>query len=347
VTPVNGGEIQYYHEAIKIDNVFVFLREYNMIQESLSQHSKIHPPGATLFYFLLYKLFVYPFIISIIIMLISLVSIFYLYFYLKRKYDKKWAIFGTLLFIFIPSVQIYFLSSLDAAICFSFIGLLYHFHYWKNKKIDYHAVLSICYLLFISLLTYLVIIIYLLLLVYMIRRKHYFKILILITILIVFYIIFLFIFNFNYISGFLTAFNTEKLILSSPSSYIFTRLEAIAEFIFFLGPLLSFLCYKSLKVKKKNENELLKYIFIIVLIFFILGAYRTGETARGLLFIYPLILIAIVNYLHNKENIVAHMKKKSIIISNRYNYTLSLKKKLLIISWIQCILMHLFGFYFW
>ena len=72
--PVSGGEnkqIQYYHDALEIESFSFFLRHYSELQPDLRQHSKIHPPGAPLFYYFAHRIGFNDWTISILILLIS------------------------------------------------------------------------------------------------------------------------------------------------------------------------------------------------------------------------------------------------------------------------------------
>ena len=83
----------------------------------------------------------------------------------------------------------------------------------------------------------------------------------------------------------------------------------------------------------KTENSrlfLLAIIALIILIvFFLLGVYRTGETARACIYIYPFLLFPIA----------IHLKEKN---SNTLE-----RKKMLILVFSQTLFMQLFYFYFW
>ncbi|GAW94001.1 hypothetical protein [Calderihabitans maritimus] len=168
------------------------------------------------------------------------------------------------------------------------------------------------------------------------REKNIIKLLITITSLFLIYLVIYVVFNFNYLNSFRIASSIENpegfRLLSDPIDYFFTRLENIFEILLFLGPFLTILAFWGITILKKKSKDL----FIITILgvssllaMFLTGAYKTGETARACIFIYPFLMFPIAAYLENRN----------IGFSEQYQ-----------LSWLtfgQAVLMQLFGFYFW
>jgi hypothetical protein len=354
-TPVEAEigypQIQYYSDAIKIDNAYDFIRDYNTIQPHLLVHSSTHPPGAVLTYYALNSVFHNKILISISLLAISLLSVFYVYRIIARFFNKQVASYTSLIFIFLPAIQIYYLSSLDGLIAFTFIGSIYHYIKWNEKSSVSDWLLCIAYLSISAFLTYITAFLFALIFIHLAYEKICVKkntgrafientldaakkyLLLIAPFASVFLIIYLFS-GFNYISGFLTASRIENsngpLIISNTASYMVTRLECVAEIILFLGPVATFLAYQG---TKQNSNKLIqfsKFSIILLLIVFIAGSYRTGETARACLFIYPFLLIFLANFIYSNNNV----KSQEI-------------RQILSMLWIQSTIMQIFGFYFW
>ena len=72
---------QYYDDAINIINPFKFITEFEKLQPYLGNHAQTHPPGAVLLFYLLYKIFYYPALISLVISSFS--TIFSGFFYIN------------------------------------------------------------------------------------------------------------------------------------------------------------------------------------------------------------------------------------------------------------------------
>jgi len=110
------------------------------------------------------------------------------------------------------------------------------------------------------------------------------------------------------------------------------------DILFFFGPILIVLCYRGIKLLKEdsreNENSSLKYFLIIsallaLLILFLAGAPKKGETARICMFILPILIIPVIKYLLKE------------------GYPRVEKAKLLILIFSQAIIMQIIAIYVW
>lgn len=113
-------------------------------------------------------------------------------------------------------------------------------------------------------------------------------------------------FHYDHIEGFFVSSKIENpngfRLFSNPGNYLLTRIENISEIGFFLSfAILSILAISSFNLKfwrKLFNNDFIMIAIlslITLLLVFLTGAYRTGETARACLFIYPFLLLLLIN----------------------------------------------------
>lgn len=337
-TPISSSGIQFFHDAIKIEDPFLFLRNFEENQTDLLVHSKTHPPGAILIFFLLYKIFVYPTLISLVICILSAFSsAYFLFRILQREIDNENSLYITFLFLLIPAVQIYYVANLYAIVCSLFLGVLY---FYMHPKTHISIIGTIFCLFLASFITFMFFFILAVIIAFEIINTRSIKKLkklfvIFFGLILIYFLIFL-IFRFNYINSFLIASNLENpdgfMLIVDPIDYFFTRFENILEIMIFFGPFLIYLFILSLRNRKTENSRLFLLTIlapIILLVFFLVGVYRTGETARACIYIYPFLLFPIATYLKEKDPTTLE------------------KKKLLILVFNQALFMQLFYFYFW
>ena len=140
-------------------------------------------------------------------------------------------------------------------------------------------------------------------------------------------------FEYNHFYGFVLASLIENLDGFSgfvePVVYIMTRIENITEIAIFFsfGCLAAVFNQNSLKKAFGNyqrlETGLALFAIMTLTMMFVAGAFRTGETARACLFIYPYLILPFFN-------------AESRILSD-----------LIILAGLQTAAMQLFGWYFW
>ncbi len=317
-TPISGnavsGELianstegqEYYHDALKIADPIDFVRRYNEIQLTLSMHGHTHPPGATLVFWGLEKLLGDPGLISIAIMLISCgMTMYVVYRLIKTEFSDETAKYMSFLALLLPVVQIYYLASLDALITAILTGIIYLFAFGKSYRstIGASVMLSGSFLLtFVNLFILPVIVGYDLLVNKSIRRST-----IVIGGVAAFHLVLYLVFGYNAYQSFRTASLYENphgfMGFVDPVNYGFTRLEDIAELVFFFGPFLLVLLIRGLrKIEFKPLNVLTVLAVLTLLAMFVTGAWRTGETARACAFIYPYLLFPVARYLESMES---------------------------------------------
>jgi hypothetical protein len=292
-----------------------------------------------LFYFLeqiLHK----PGLISIAIAVAStIISSLYLYKIFNLEFSKRLSNYLTYLFLLIPSIQIYYLSSLDAIISALSIGGLYYFIQEKNRGsrvVGTALFLGLCSFLNFGAVLFFVPLFFLYELV---KRRSISDSSAILLIIGIGYVILYIALGYNYVNSFFISSSLENpngfRLLADTTSYIFTRIEGIVEIFVFFTPYLAYLSYKyfnstSLDNIVDNNFSLLAVLSGIILLgMFGAGVFRTGETARTAIFIYPLLFLPLGKHLYNQN--ISHQSKVALAI----------------FVFIQALMMQIVGFYFW
>lgn len=337
VVPIIGSSIignQYYYDAITITDAVYFINNFERLQPNLIGHARTHPPGATLIIYLLIKILGYPALISIFIGIVSVsLSTFFLYKILSSEFKEELSGYVTFLFILIPSIQICYVATIDALISTFLLGSLY---FYLGRRSILNMIGSLFFLFLASFLTFTFVFIIPIMVGYeLLIRKDFLRLGYMILGLALIYTLIDIFFNYNYVNSFMIASVLENregfLLLSEPLTYLFTRIEGIFEIILFFGPFLSLLMVMGLRTQKRIRSKLMTIAWLaIVSLLAMLGAgtFRTAETARTALFMYPFLIIPVASYLQEKD---ISLKGRNI---------------LMYLVFAQTILMQTFGFYY-
>lgn len=292
---------EYYHDALTITDPADFFRRYNEIQPTLHAHAHTHPPGAVLTFYFLKELLRDPGLIAFFIMLVSVIAtVFFFYRLMLTEVSGETARYMAFLIVLVPAIQIYYLASLDALITALLTGTLYLFCFGSGRKAVAGAVvmLSSSFLLtFVSLFILPVLVGFDLIVKRSLKRS-----VIVIGSLIAIYTLVYFLTGYNAVQSFRTASLYENprgfMLFVDPVNYMFTRIEDVAEIIFFFGPFLLVILMRGLKgLKFRPLNVLTVLGCVTLLAMYATGAWRTGETARACAFIYPFLLFPVGRYL--------------------------------------------------
>jgi len=346
---VDGGLVQpliengysYYYDAEKLDSITDFFINYNNIQLDLNRHSRTHPPGAVIFHHILYVIFRERALMNIAMMLLSLPIVFYIFNFVKYRFSEDVARKSAIIFIFLPAVTIYYLSSIDSIICLAFLGFFYHFYFYtelESRKKFIHLAIAVIWLTISLMLTYIAPMVLVITSTYLvskfIEKRNYgdfVKKNILIYSMLVLILILFYLCGFNFIQGFIQTSRFENstghMLFHNTVRYFFTRIECVSDLLIFFSPILSFILFcQFFKKTKKNLFPILAGLALLLL--FITGAYRTGETARGCFFIYPFFLLGICSFLENKTD-------ERIF------------KKIVLFLWVQGLLLQTIAYFQW
>jgi len=285
----------YYQDALRISSPVEFLREFDERQAELSIHSRTHPPGAVLAFFYLHRLLGDPAVITIAIAgLATGLSVLFLGLILAGAYQPATVGRTLFLFLLIPAVQIYYAASLDALIAPLVVGACV-FLFAKSRAWLVVSFFCLTLASFLSFGTMFVVPVVLAFEYWRSRRPW--RSLLLIGLVAGFYLALHAFFGFNYVRSFQVASALENpdgfRLFAQPGDYLMTRAEDVGEIVLFLGPFLLGLVLSGLmKTKARGELSVLSLLaiasFCAVLI---TGAYRTGETARAALFLYPFLVL--------------------------------------------------------
>jgi hypothetical protein len=105
--------------------------------------------------------------------------------------------------------------------------------------------------------------------------------------------------GFDYLLAFRTAAEIENprgfRLFAAPGDYVLTRLEAIAEVALFAGPVLGVLAVRGTLRRRQERPPTFPAAWLAAGTFAVMvlaGVYRTGETARTAIFLYPYLVLA-------------------------------------------------------
>lgn len=282
---------QYYHDAIEIRDARAFFSNYNALQPTLHMHARNHPPGPVLLIYALLKLLRQPVLISITIAAVAFVlSGFFFYKLLLLDLPTRMAGSMTFLFLLLPSVQIYYLVTIDALVAGLLLGVFYCF---VRGEI---AHLIACGALLVAALMLTLIAIWIVPVLVgfeLVRQRRIFRSMAVIAGVTAVYVVIDLLSGFNLLRCFMTASAIENAsgfaLLHRSLDYFVTRLQCIGELILFFGP---FLC--ALLLRRLREAHAETWFAIISLgLMLLAGTFRIGETARVCNFIYPFLLLPI------------------------------------------------------
>jgi hypothetical protein len=194
----------------------------------------------------------------------------------------------------VPSVQIYYASSLDALIAPLVVGACLVL-VSKNPWLWMASALA---LILASFLSFGALFILPVLFGFELwRRRRPYGPILLTAALAGFYLGLELLSGFSYLGAFATASSLENpegfRLLVEPMNYLMTRAEDVAEIFLFFGPFLSIIFISELARRRARPYSGALSAMALASFFLLLltGAYRTGETARAALFIVPFLML--------------------------------------------------------
>ena len=329
INPI-GGQSEILVDALQISNPLSFIMNFEELQSTLTIHAQTQPPGAVLVIYLLYVIFQNPGSISIALFIIS--SVFSVYFMngiYVRLFDEQLSKYAVFLFVLLPAIQVYYLANIYAIVSTLVLGLLYYYFHPNNAVSIIGSFLCLFLGTFISFLfVYTVLFLFIFELFQFFNRKadepiqnrvksfltHPAKLVGICIGVASVYIGMAIFLDFNYITAFLYATSSENpngfMLIANPLEYLVTRIQDVLDILIFFGPILTVLCYEGFMWLKKNKemDEIVstKYNVVLaslvaLLLLFLTGAPKKGETARICMFILPLLLIPVITFLQNKD----------------------------------------------
>ncbi|MFL6595349.1 MAG: hypothetical protein ACJ8HQ_07880, partial [Chthoniobacterales bacterium] len=306
-----------------------FFRNYNGVQPTLHMHARTHPPGPVLLIYALNKALKEPALISLLIAAVAVTSAaWFFYKLLVTEFQPHLARFMTSLFLLLPSVQIYYLATVDALVAALLLGVFYCF----KRATALHLFAAAALLVTSFMLTFLAVWIVPVLFGYeLIKRRNIIRATAVVLAVIAVYVAIYFASGFNLLASFRTASAIENehgfMLLHNPLDYFVSRLQSIGEVMLFFGPYLCLLFVRSVRGSQRHIATWLALGSFALLL--AAGTFRVGETARICNFLYPFLLLPIARYL------------------NQRNATEAEKAQLAWLVFGQTILMQAAGSYFW
>ena len=308
-----NDQSQYYYDTLTVPGWKDWLAAFNVNQVNLSVHGRTHPPFAVL----IHHLFLFPFNFNLNILaaglsLISLSTLPMLYLILNMyEIDERKLKLLMLLFAVIPAVNIYSVVSLDGVILAGSTMFLLGLVILLKKPASWISgfLLMTIGFCFTNMLTFSGLFLGgvggLISLCELIINKRA-KLMIGMVLTLLTFSLLLFVlaeyFQYNHLQAFSLASKLESSggfrLFTDPINYLLTRFEDISELLFFLSFPLFALFIKSKpynfspdRINLQDTNFLFIVGSIVIFLMFLTGAYRTGETARTCLFIYPFFLL--------------------------------------------------------
>ena len=284
---------QYAEDALRIgDDWRLWLDQFTNIHDQLFSHSKTHPPFAVLLnYFPLrygnIHVLTWFFIvlgtasIPLVNLVLRVVGV---------RPDRSNLL--TLLFAVIPAINIYSVVSLDAVVLTaSTLALLGLARLISDRKPLWGSVaLFAVGVLAANALTFAGVFLFGVALVWVRKRQVRTALLVTVGVGLLCYVVLRLWFGYDHLVAFVLASASEHpdgfRLISWPAHYWLTRVECVAEIAAFLSiPVL-------LAFRRKLHPVTLSGAAVLLLMF-LTGAFRTGETGRICMFIYPFLFLSL------------------------------------------------------
>lgn len=292
------GGIEYYHDAIAIRGPLWLLERYNAVQFELLEHTRTHPPGPVLLYWLLHRALREPALISVAIAAITLGLLMpYLRRLLRLSLGEE-PPGALLLFALLPALLVYGLAVVDAPIAGLFLATVVHF---VDDRRRLHWLWAGCWLFSSLFFTFGALFLLPVLAGFeFVRRKRltHFALTLLVAALLLVGVKLLF--GFDWLQGFFTASAMENdkgfLLLAAPHFYLWYRLGGVAEIAIFFTPFLWLLWRRGWAVLREQSPDAAALAWLgpaSLAAMLLAGALKIGEAARACLFILPYLFLPV------------------------------------------------------
>jgi len=293
---VGTGGFEYYDDAILIKGALWFLARFNDIQFELLEHSRTHPPGPVLLYYVLHHALGSPSVISIAVATLSLG--------LALPYLRRGLVLllgseppgAVLLYALMPALVIYGIAVVDAVIAALFLATLVEFLDEERRASPWLAALwltlSLCFtfaaLFLVPVLGGFEIV----------RRRRMARSLMVFGAAAFLLWLLWFTTGFDWLESFRRASAIENdkgfLLFANPRGYLWYRLGAIAEILIFFTPFMAALACRGLgKLRREHPDAFaLTWLGPAALgLMLLAGMLKIGEAARVCIFIVPYLLL--------------------------------------------------------
>lgn len=137
--PYTRPSLEYYADVPRIDELGLrtFLRDFSKPElfETLSGHTRTHPPGGVVFLWIVSKIFGYNLVsASLVSVLFTAIVVLPFYKLAVRLYDEKVALYALLLFLITPNFVMFTTTSMDGPFSVFPILSLYLFYEARERE---------------------------------------------------------------------------------------------------------------------------------------------------------------------------------------------------------------------
>jgi hypothetical protein len=294
---LGAAGIEYFHDAQAIPGPIWLLRHFNAVQFELLEHSRTHPPGPVLLYWLLHQVLRAPALISIAIAALGLgLTLPALRRWLTFAFDEE--PHGALLLLSVlPAVQVYGLAVVDAPIAGLFTCCIaHHLDERRPAWVVGGWLFGALFFTFGALFLLPVLVGY-----EVLRGRFPRRALAAITIAALLLLLLRLGFGFDWWAALRLASHMENeqgfLLFVDWRRYLWYRVGAVAEIALFFTPFLVLLAARGWRLLRHASREawLLSLLGPLSLGAILLtGAFKIGEAARICLFILPYLLLPVI-----------------------------------------------------
>lgn len=300
VQPVHEWGHGYPSDLDRVGSVGGFLSRFNEIQLSLGNHGRTHPPGAVLAFFLLAAVSGEGIFLSLVLAALGwLVTSRYLWLFLRRELgDTIDPSRATVVFLGIPSVLLYTMTSLDALIAGLMLGAAYHFLDPRGMRgivLAWGCAAAASFITFGALWIFPVLGATELLNDRSLRRS---AVLVLMTALL--YGLLHATFDFDYVEALSAASRLENpdgyWLLADPVGWAGSRVGALLEIALLFSPVLCAALVPGVRLLftlRPRIARLCLAALVALPAYLATGVLPTGEGARCCLFVVPLFFLAV------------------------------------------------------
>ncbi len=294
---------QYHTDALAIADSGAFVANYEALQPSLTTHSKTHPPGPVLLMKHGIDLGASPMLWALLLGVLSLGAMLLLLDAClamggQSGEERGWWVLAVGC---LPAIQIYSIYSIDASIAALAGSLALAPRLLRPWARIVMAALALCA---IAWLSFGVVVLALLVpAAWYVWRRPIWEPIAVLCIAALSGIALHAATGYDYFESFRIASRLENpqgyRLLADPVSFLATRLENMAEPLLFAGPVVLLILAATIAGRKQVTNPDLGVTGVLVALLvlaFLTGAYRTGETARACLFVWPFLGAAIGAY---------------------------------------------------
>lgn len=310
IQPFVAGNIQYYHDALGVRDWHSFLSNFNTLQAQLENHGRTHPPFAVLLHFLLLgPAYDRTTLMAVTFSLVGLAGIPLVWGGVRilgsnaRRADEL-----AILYSVVPAINIYAIVCLDSVIAtLSALFMLATAAIMVGRPLRWTLPLFAFSIIAINLLTFggvffIAIAGLLAMRELLIAKKLRLTIALGSTLLVaaIGIVVLEHFYGYSHVRSFLLASRLENPDgfrgFGDPINYVMTRLNDICELALFLSLATLATLFRrrivgAFSFREDDGDAVFATAFFVLLLMFVMGAFKKGETARACLFFYPFIML--------------------------------------------------------